>query len=650
MGLRWIAAAMSVLLTVLAAPVSADPPALDVYGRLPAYELAAMSPSGNRTALLGTVDGKRQLVVLEGSKPVASVPVGDGKERSLSWVGEKLVLLRTSYTTALGIGWTAAKAEFSNVLVIPLDGRKPWMVFQNDAAVDGGVSGYYGAIERGGRWYGYFSGLATERTATEQRFVSSGQPSLFEVDLDSHTARLIGRRIETRLADRKWIVGADGKIAATLDVFGDDGSWSIRTDRGTIASGKAPLGGIELMCMSADGQGVVYYIQDAADEGGRYMVQPVGGGTATELLPNEAISSIHIDDRTRRMTGFIRAGDQPEMVMLDPHQEKIITATRKAFPGVSFGLIDESADFSRLLVETSGTGDPQTLWSVDIKTGNADQLATAYPMPDDQVGPVKMFDYAASDGLAMGGVLTLPPGRPARNLPLVMLPHGGPAARDYPVFDWWAQAFASRGYAVFQPNFRGSTQLGAAFRFAGRGEWGRKMQSDLSDGLLALAKAGIIDPKRACIVGGSYGGYAALAGVTLQQGLYRCAVAVAGVADVSRMAQDDFHESGGDPMISRWLHVEIGQGRDLKAISPINFVDRVSVPVLLIHGLDDTVVHYAQSSDMAAALKRAGKPVELVTLKGEDHWLSRSETRLTMLQAAVDFVEKHNPPDPAPAK
>jgi dipeptidyl aminopeptidase/acylaminoacyl peptidase len=230
-----------------------------------------------------------------------------------------------------------------------------------------------------------------------------------------------------------------------------------------------------------------------------------------------------------------------------------------------------------------------------------------------------------------------------------MLPHGGPAARDYPVFDWWAQAFASRGYAVFQPNFRGSTELGAAFRLAGRGEWGRKMQSDLSDGMTALAKAGIVDPHRACIVGASYGGYAALAGVSLQRGLYRCAVAVAGIGDVAKLTQNDIRESGGNPIVSRWLRVEIGRGRDLKAISPINFVDRITAPVLLIHGLDDTVVGFDQSRDMAAALRRAGKSVELIKLAGEDHWLSKSETRLTMLKASVGFVEKHNPPDPAPA-
>jgi dipeptidyl aminopeptidase/acylaminoacyl peptidase len=201
---------------------------------------------------------------------------------------------------------------------------------------------------------------------------------------------------------------------------------------------------------------------------------------------------------------------------------------------------------------------------------------------------------------------------------------------------------------VLQPNFRGSTGYGPAFRRAGYGQWGRKMQSDVSDGLTALAAQGIVDPKRACIMGASYGGYAALAGVTLQKGLYRCAVAVAGVSDVAKMASTDIQESGYDDTLKRALKEELGERKDLRPISPVNFAAQADAPILLIHGKDDTVVPYGQSTAMAGALREAGKPVEMVTLPGEDHWLSRSETRLAMLEAAVRFITANNPPDPAP--
>jgi dipeptidyl aminopeptidase/acylaminoacyl peptidase len=310
-------------------------------------------------------------------------------------------------------------------------------------------------------------------------------------------------------------------------------------------------------------------------------------------------------------------------------------------------LRDASDDFKHLIVTTEGDGDPLVWWSVDIAKGAADVLGTSYAVPSDQVGAFRLVPFKAADGLSMEGVLTLPPGRAPKALPAIILPHGGPASYDKPGFDWIAQAFASRGYAVFQPNFRGSTGYGAQFELAGNGEWGRKMQTDLSDGLAELVRQGIVDPARVCILGASYGGYAALAGVTVQQGIYRCAVAVAGISDLSRMVASDMFESGDDPLLRRALKAMVGSGRDLKAVSPIRYADAVKVPVMLIHGKDDTVVDPEQSAIMANALRRAGKQVDYVVLDKEDHWLSHSETRRAMLEAAVAFVLKANPPDGA---
>jgi dipeptidyl aminopeptidase/acylaminoacyl peptidase len=263
---------------------------------------------------------------------------------------------------------------------------------------------------------------------------------------------------------------------------------------------------------------------------------------------------------------------------------------------------------------------------------------------------VKFIHYAAADGTTIPAYLTLPNGRAAENLPLIVFPHGGPLAADEPGFDWWAQAMASRGYVVLQPEFRGSDGYGYSHTIAGFGQFGRKMQTDLSDGVRFLASEHIIDPKRVCIVGGSYGGYAALAGPTLDRGVYRCAVSVAGISDPRAFLRWVEHrESKTDSLPirfwTRFMGVENRDDPKLLEISPLSHADNADAPILLIHGSDDTVVPIEQSEDMADALKAAGKPVTFIKLKSEDHWLSRTETREQMLSATVDFLERNNPPN-----
>jgi dipeptidyl aminopeptidase/acylaminoacyl peptidase len=190
------------------------------------------------------------------------------------------------------------------------------------------------------------------------------------------------------------------------------------------------------------------------------------------------------------------------------------------------------------LVDSATEGPGYAL--VDLATRKADWLGARYEkvLPED-LAKVQAVRFKAADGLDLSGYLTLPNGKPAKELPLVVLAHGGPQSRDTPAFDWWSQAIASRGYAVLQVNFRGSDGFGQSFVQAGYGQWGRKMQSDLSDGVRHLAGQGVIDPKRVCIVGASYGGYAALAGATIDTGVYRCAASVAGLSDLRRLVEDE---------------------------------------------------------------------------------------------------------------
>jgi dienelactone hydrolase len=638
-------------MAIVIAGAARTAPPLDVYGNLPAFERASVSPSGDRIAAVATVDGVRRLVVVDrANRPLLTYPVNRGKLRSIDWAGDDKVLVRISQTVEIGQGYTASHAELSSVVVVPLNGGHPWPVFEGKRTVTGGVSGDYGVAQRDGHWYGYFSAIPVSNgNKVSATLTTHAEPALYEVDLDNGKIAEIGPANNVWDIGRSWLVGADGRLAATLDFSTTDGSWIIMNfARKTIASGKAPGGGVWLIGLGRT-PGTIVYTTSGDDGRQRCFEVPIAGGAVVEALPQGR--SPFVDDRRRRLAGYVDEGDDAgdREHFFDARHEKVMAATRKAFPGFAVGLTDWNDAFDRLIVRTDGPGDAGRWWTVDIRTGKADILGVDYMVAPRDVGPVRMVPYKAADGLAMSGVLTLPPDREAKKLPVIILPHGGPGARDYAQFDWWAQAFAARGYAVLQPNFRGSTGLGVDFQNAGHGEWGRKMQTDLSDGLAELARLGIADPKRACIMGASYGGYAALAGVTLQHGLYRCAVSVAGVSDVVELYDTDVLHSNRANSLIHALKEELGPESDLKKVSPRRFAAQADAPILLIHGKDDTRVLYAQSSAMARELKQAGKPYELVTLPGEDHWLSRGETRLAMLTAAVAFVEKYNPADPAPA-
>lgn len=635
--------------SLLSFPAKAAPPPLSTYGQLPGFETASISTTGEHVALVGMVEGARRIVIIDANgKAVKAIPVSNMKILRLDWAGDEYLLVRYSETVSLGLEFTTEKAELSSVVVVPLGNEKLWTMFAEQGDIVGGVRGSYGITRRNGHWYGYFGGVTLARSTTGYNYLPNGKvrPDLYEVDLHTKKPRKLAPRPDGDDVDRDWLVDGNGAIAASIDVSRRSGNWAIYNGRREkLASGTEPTGLVDLVGFTADGSGVVYAIRDSKGNTDGWFNVPLAGGVPQPFLPDETFERIFTDGG-HRLTGYIDDSAERLGHFFDPRRNKIYRASQKAFPGRRMDLESSNEAFDRLLVTTQGPDDPITWWKVDIKTGRADVLGTAYAIAQTMVGPMRMLPYSASDGLKMEGVLTLPPGREAKLLPAVILPHGGPASHDIAGFDWIAQAFASRGYAVFQPNFRGSTGYGTAFEVAGHGEWGKKMQSDISDGLAELVKQGIVDPKRVCIVGASYGGYAALAGVTLQQGVYRCAVSYAGLSDLNAFINDESQASDRDPMLMRNLKAEVGSGRDLKLVSPVRFAERVNVPVLLIHGKDDTVVNFSQSTAMAEAMRRAGKPVQLVTLPHEDHWLSSSETRLTMLQSTVEFVLKNNPPDP----
>lgn len=653
-----IAAGSLVLLSIppalaaKAASLPASPPQLEItpldrYGALPAVEEMSLSPDGKAHAFVTMINDARMFVVLDDTGKIrASMPLGDAKIRSVRWASPTIAVITMGATQNLGPEFVQSKVELNGALPVLLDGEKPELVFVRDPSMAHAVWGDYGARIVAGKTMGYFGGIQfASSTGSRTGYVfDHGRPALFQVDLATNRSRKVANA-PPEGSDRDWLIDEAGEVAVTLDINFGSGNWKMTNRRGsTIASGKNLGGKVGFVALGKDGSTVIY--SETTDAAARWFEVPLAGGPTQEVFADVDIKKVFKDPANGRMLGYLENTSPPRPVLFDPAQQAQVARVYRAFPRREVQIVDWSADFAKFLVHTSGNEDPGTWFTIDMVAKRADPIGDDYPgIPSRQVGAISTVSYKAADGLDLDGILTLPPGRTEKNLPVVILPHGGPHAHDEPAFDWWAQAFASRGYAVFQPNFRGSTGRGENFMRAGYGQWGRKMQTDVSDGLAELAKQGIVDPKRACIVGASYGGYAALAGVTLQKGLYRCAVAVAPVSDLSDMYWTDYNESGYNTMLKRNLNESLGAPSTFAEVSPRKHARAADAPILLIHGKDDTVVPYRQSAEMLDALRNAGKPVELVTLREEDHWLSRSATRLQMLEASVAFVTRYNPAD-----
>lgn len=260
--------------------------------------------------------------------------------------------------------------------------------------------------------------------------------------------------------------------------------------------------------------------------------------------------------------------------------------------------------------------------------------------------PSEIVTYTARDGTELWGYLTRPANAEGAQ-PLVVMPHGGPESRDSFQFDLIVQFFATRGYSVFQPNFRASEGSGYSFAQAGHRQWGRRMQDDVTDGVRHLIEAGRADAGRICIVGASYGGYAALAGGAFTPELYRCVVAIAPDADLVQMLDEERRQQGRNSIgYAYWATIVGDANRDqaeLIAMSPARHAENFRAPVLLIHGSADWIVRVEQSEVMHRALQRAGREVRFVRVEDEDHYLLWWErpNRQRLFEEMEQFLAAH---------
>lgn len=623
-----------------AAPTTAAP--LEAYGKLPLIESIALSPSGARVAVVATNGEDRILLVSElaDKSSVAAANAGRVKIRGLAWVGEDMLLIMTS-AVAAPLGLENARREWMTVSSFDLKTKKAKPLLVD---VERGMNAIFDTPSVrtiNGKPAVFIQGVT---------FVGGrGVLSVFRVDPWRGTSRLIQQGTPQT---RDWALGPNGEPLAEERHDSDSGRWSLHVKgaRGwrEAAAIAAPIERPNLIGLSADGASAVYATteDESAAEWRTVGLDDAPRGGPIKGVYDRAPIYGRDDDRIIGHSALI--GEQSAWTYFAPADAATWDKVRAAHPEAQLARLSASVDGRKLLINVDQAGASPTFQVFDAATGDAVIVGLEYPdLKPKDVAARNLISFKASDGLPLDGYLTLPNGLPPKNLPAVVLVHGGPAARDLPGFDWMSQAIASRGYAVVQVNYRGSRGLGRERLTAGYGQWGRKMQSDLSDAVKGLAKSGYIDPKRVCIAGASYGGYAALAGAMIDRGVYRCAVSIAGVADLKRQVSYSGERGGG--AVTRYWNRYLGVAKLSEVsdagISPILLADKAEIPILLIHGRDDTVVPLAQSQVMARALEKAGKPVELVVQKGADHWLSQGNTRLETLTASLAFIEKHNPPN-----
>jgi len=625
-------------------PTSATPP-IEVYGQLPSVQEIDLSPDGEHLAMLVGAGAVRQLQIRNTSdlKLLTIAPADKLKIRSLLWAGPDHLLILYSQTRYV---WDLEGPKREWYLGADYDlKRKHYSLLMEGQ--DKALNTIFSRPT-----YRHVNGRDMVYVVGQYFPGSQGVFALYQKDLNSGYIR----QVEVGQSDtRHWLVDENGVPYVRVDYNEHTGRWTLYVKfhgRWTRALDQiAPLDSPDLRGLGRDGRSVLV---DMGEKDAR-VVKSVslddGKVADTDLSASDVF--IH-DPKTEALIGTITPGDeQSDYHFFAPYDQALWVSVAKGFRAQNLTLMSWSDDRMRLVVKAEGPKYGDGYFLVDQKAHTAKWLADEYEgvAPED-ISPAKFIHYLAADGTSIPAYLTLPLSRPSTGLPLVVLVHGGPQARDEPGFDWISQAFASRGYAVLQPEFRGSSGFGPEFTEAGYGQWGKKMQTDVSDGVRDLIKSGVVNPARVCIAGWSYGGYAALAGAVFDPSAYRCALDMAGPADLRLMldeAQEDWNGSSDNVEVrywSRFMGVKKPNDRNLDDISPARHADKAAVPILIVHGVDDTVVRYEQSQRMAEALKRAGKPYEFVTLKGEDHWGSLSETRLQLLKAWITFLEAHNPPDP----
>ena len=638
-----------------AAALAAAPPAAEAFGAVPQTDDVTLSPDGKTLAWTTRSNADAVVVIfdVDARKIKRKQRVENTmKLRSVTWADNEMLLISVSVTDPHARNEDERFEYFRTLALDTTTGATKFMLMAGGdrahvtgASVLSMRSAKPKTVMMVTSDYSASNSRAREQLGShiENRRKDSGWAlSVFEVSTVTGSGTLVE---SGNPFTNDFVVDKDGRVVGRSDWNPDAKVFRVLVKKGpSWQEIYSATDGTRLFLQGVNPEGTaILALSNKATEGGKLLGLPLDGSPVQVAFadPHLAIESVIHDRFSDLPVAVFLGGATPRYHWLDPKDQARHETVQRAFPGKVVHLYSESLDRQRIVAYVYGASVPAVYYLVDFKAHSADVVGDEYPaLAKAALGEVSVINYGARDGTQIPAYLTLPPGLEAKHLPLVILPHGGPEARDDPFFDWWPQFLATRGYAVLQPQFRGSAGFGNEWRLAGRRQWGGLMQDDLTDGVKAMVDQGIADARRVCIVGASYGGYAALAGAAFTPKLYACAVSVNGVSNLSEMLGWEVAKVGKESNTVGYWQESIGPKLDPVVIakSPAKAVEHVKAPILLIYSADDTVVPPSQSREMAQALKEHGTPVTLVKLDGDDHWLSRTDTRVQMLKNVDDFL------------
>lgn len=615
--------------------VAATPPSIEAFFSKPAYLRPELSPGGDYLAAIAPVGGRLGIGVigLDDRKVVPMKPPADGDVLEVRWIDdERLVAVIGDMQRATG----DAPTPFG-LVAVNRDG--------SDLRIIGGYRSPDASLANSGGFKRPWSvRLLRPIVGTKDILVTARDRDIKSLDVyryDTESGRAHLLSFDSPGNVEQWIVDFDNvpRAVVTADVEHDKSAWYVRKGAGDpwVKVEEAKLGELQSGPMQFDASGRILYVwarRNGEDRAAIYEYTiDTGAWKKVVSHPERDIdsdSADFIEDwRAKKVLGLYYVADRPAVAWFDPDYSRVQKSVDAALPG-TLNLLQRRGD--RWIVRSFSDRDPGEAYLLDGKTMKMEKLFSYRPQIDPRtMASTRWVRYQARDGLTIPALLTVPNSAGGKPVPLVVDIHGGPnvPAAAWGAFDPEVQFFASRGYAVLQPQFRGTEGFGWKLESAGFRHWGGTMQDDLADGVKWAIAQHVADPSRVCFYGASYGGYASAWGSIANADIIKCAVVYVGVTSIDYLfdnAQTDLSDVAEKDqlMIDRIGDPKTDRAR-FKSVNPVDHADRVGVPLLLAYGASDQRVPLIHGTSFRAALDKYHKPYEWVVYANEGHGFTKDE-------------------------